>query len=144
MALSQGYYNYIHSDLWYQKRERWLKMANYECEWCSRICTTLHIHHLTYENFMNESDDDIVVLCKPCHKHADIIRKLIKGRENEPVIQSILDNRGYPFDMKLKSRKHVIKLKRRLKKVIKTLDEIYGLDTADEEKLKACLRGDMY
>ena len=140
MALSQGYYNYIHSEVWYRKRERWIELADYECEWCSRHGCAFHIHHVTYENFMHEKDDDVIVLCKACHKHADVIRKITKGRENEPIIRHILEKRGYPFDMKLKSRGHVIKLKRDLKKAIKMIGSLDSLDSRDMKALQSYLK----
>lgn len=140
MALSEGYFSYINSEQWYRKRERWLELADYECEWCSKHGCALHVHHLNYNNFMNESDNDIVVLCKACHKHADAIRKLVKNRDNEPLIQHILEKRGYPFNMKLKSRRHVIKLKKDLKKAIKMLGTIHSLNPKDKKTLKAYLK----
>lgn len=136
MALSEGYHQYIKSEQWFRKREEWLKMADYECEWCSKYGTTLHIHHLTYVNFMHEQDDDIIVLCPACHKHADVIRKYIKGRENEPIIEHILEKRGYPFEMKLKSRRHVIKLKRDLKKAINMIKSIKNLNPKDRKSIE--------
>ncbi len=139
MSLTSGYHAYINSEYWYRKRERWLKMADYECEWCSKMQTALHVHHLNYDNFYNESDSDVIVLCPACHKHADKIRKLIRGRENEPAIQAILEDRGYPFEMKLKSRKHVIELKRKLKRVVKTFDALGDLSPEDQKVLTGLL-----
>lgn len=140
MALSEGYFSYINSEQWYRKRERWLEMADYECEWCSKHGCALHVHHLNYANFMYESDNDVIVLCPACHKHADIIRKLIKGRENEPLIRHILEKRGYPFDMKLKSRRHVIKLKKDLKRAVKMLSKINNLSSKDKAALENYLK----
>ena len=140
MSLSQGYFKYINSERWYKKREYWLEMADYECEWCSKHGCALHVHHLTYTNFMHEHDDDVIVLCPACHKHADIIRKLIKGKVNNPLIRNILKKRGYPFNMKLKSRRHVIKLKKDLKKANDMLKKIDNLNSKDVKKLQRYLK----
>lgn len=140
MSLSQGYYNYMNSEQWYRKRERWLEMADYECEWCGKHGCALHIHHLTYKNFMHETDDDVIVLCRACHKHADIIRKLIKDRENEPLFRHMLEKRGYPFNMKRSTRRHVIKFKNDLKKAVKMLKSLKSLNPRDMDALQKHLK----
>jgi len=121
MPLSDGYFAYINSDAWYRKRERWIELADYECEWCSEFKKPLHIHHLSYENFGRENEDDVIVLCRACHLHADEIRKLLKGWTDEPFIRKLLSKRGYPFNMKRTTRKHVIKFKKRIKETQKAL-----------------------
>jgi len=134
MSLTSGYHQYMNSIEWYRKRERWLRLADYECQWCSRMQTTLYIHHLTYENFYNEKDEDIIVLCKPCHNHGDVIRKLLKGNKNNPLIQNLIQKRGYPFNMKLSSRKHVIKFKRKLKRTVNLINDLKELKPSEKRK----------
>lgn len=140
MALSQGYYNYINSEQWYRKRERWLELADYECEWCGKHGCALHVHHLTYANFMHETDNDIIVLCKACHKHADIIRKTIKDYRGEILIEHMLEKRGYPFDMKRTTRGHVIKFKKELKRAVKMLKSAEKLSPRDKSALQKSLK----
>ena len=89
---------------------------------------------------MHEKDDDVVVVCKACHKHGDIIRKIVKKHGHEPLIQHILKKRGYPFNMKLRSRKHVIKLKRDLQKAVKILKTVNNLNQKDTQALQDYLK----
>lgn len=38
------------------------------CEECGATDVALHVHHLTYVNLGDEKDEDLKVLCEPCHK----------------------------------------------------------------------------
>ena len=61
-----SYKNYISSKKWKEIRLRIIEDRGGKCERC--ISTeSLQVHHLTYENFGNELDTDLEVLCKPCH-----------------------------------------------------------------------------
>ena len=61
-----GYYEYIKSDQWYELREQILKRDNYICQICGGKAE--EVHHLTYKNFKNEYQFELVSLCKRCHK----------------------------------------------------------------------------
>ncbi|MFW6173122.1 MAG: hypothetical protein ACOC5T_05200 [Elusimicrobiota bacterium] len=139
MTLSQGYYKYMNSREWYRKRSRWLEQANYECGFCSRSQTTLQVHHLTYDNFRHEKDEDIIVLCKACHKHSDEIRKMLLGFEDEPLIKKLIEERGYPHNMKRKTRKHVLRFKKKLKKAKNTIERARSLSPRERKRIEEIL-----
>ena len=73
LTREEEYEQYIHSARWKQLRAKALQRANGKCEKCgtSKWSVTLEVHHQTYARFQNESLDDLVVLCPPCHKEAD-------------------------------------------------------------------------
>lgn len=92
------YHVYLKSPEWNIKRESCAKQSNYTCERCgyqSRIWKTasqigysfesvrhqvmseFDVHHITYYSIGRESLDDLLFLCKSCHKthhrkHGDI------------------------------------------------------------------------
>ncbi len=118
MAYSNAYHNYINSSEWFRRRKKFLKMADYECEWCGRFGVELQCHHLNYDNLFHEKKDDILVCCRPCHKWADRIRKHLKALPDSIAREKIKD-RGYPFDMQRTTRAHVRKFCKDLKKLRK-------------------------
>lgn len=62
------YYNiYLKSEHWKQRRLKALKQANYTCSCCG-VNNNLQVHHLTYANVWNEQDEDLLVVCRSCHK----------------------------------------------------------------------------
>lgn len=144
MSLSSGYKKYMKSEKWFAYRERRLAQADYECEICSNYGCTLQVHHLTYKNFMNERDEDTLVVCKPCHKYVDRIRKIMKkfrDERSEKYVQAkeLLKWRGYPWGIKSQSRKPIKDLWKQLKKIdegtYKTPREI--LNNLSEDELEA-------
>ncbi len=63
---SAEYDAYISSAEWKATRTRILEQRGYRCETCGAT-KKLEVHHLTYERFGHERDDDLRVLCSPCH-----------------------------------------------------------------------------
>lgn len=70
----KSYQEYLSSDLWIEKKNHLIKKRKY-CEKCG---TDKHLmaHHLTYDNVGNESENELMVICIPCHE------KLPKGSEH--------------------------------------------------------------
>ena len=67
--LSSAYYEYITSDEWKEKSKEFLKDGGYECEECGGRAT--QCHHKTYDNFGDETEDDVEVLCGKCHQEKE-------------------------------------------------------------------------
>jgi len=65
------YQRYIHSSEWKKKAEERLSFDSYICQVCGKPAT--EVHHLTYENFRNERNEDLVSLCSACHCMAERI-----------------------------------------------------------------------
>lgn len=65
------YKKYIRSSLWGIRKFLAIKKANNACENCFKDKVKLSVHHLNYENFGNESIDDLMVLCDDCHHILD-------------------------------------------------------------------------
>jgi hypothetical protein len=61
-----NYAEYILSDEWKARREAALSRAGNRCQLCGAK-KHLHVHHNTYENLGHERDEDLIVLCQPCH-----------------------------------------------------------------------------
>ena len=61
------YSEYLNSKEWIEKRDVALKIADYKCVKCG-VKENLHVHHLNYDNVLNESQSDLLVVCKKCHE----------------------------------------------------------------------------
>ena len=57
---------YLNSDAWGAKRRAAYERASHCCEDCGSA-GIIEAHHITYERFQQELDDDLLVLCQPCH-----------------------------------------------------------------------------
>lgn len=69
------YYDYIESDGWREKADRAKLRAGMRCQLCNRY-GTLNAHHRTYERLGNELEEDLIVLCRDCHKMFHANRKV--------------------------------------------------------------------
>ncbi len=127
LALSGGYKRYLKSPKWMAKRQEKLEEADYECELCGKHGCTLQVHHLNYDNIFNEESEDLLVVCKPCHKYADRIRKTIKRilkLDNdfiERAVNSKLEKTGYSQDF-TGDRKDLKELSKTLKEFEENID----------------------
>lgn len=73
------YVAYLESDHWKATRARIMKRAGYEfgppdwlekqatCEQCGNRSGKV-VHHLTYEHIGEERDDELVFICRWCHR----------------------------------------------------------------------------
>ncbi len=68
---NRAYYQHIQSARWKEFIDNYIAKHGKICEHCGVTKGYLTLHHLSYENFRNETEDDVVLLCKPCHKIAD-------------------------------------------------------------------------
>jgi hypothetical protein len=63
----EKYHEYLLSEQWVRLRDTKIKDVGNSCQLCSRR-EGLQVHHRTYDNVFNEKLDDLIVLCKHCHK----------------------------------------------------------------------------
>lgn len=59
---------YLKTPQWNTLRKSILKRDNYTCQACTTNNVPLEVHHITYENFMEENDIDLISLCRECHE----------------------------------------------------------------------------
>ncbi len=58
---------YIQGERWKERKEAYYKKFGKICAACfSKKCVDLH--HMTYKRLGNEWDEDLVPLCRDCHK----------------------------------------------------------------------------
>lgn len=60
----QEYQEYLDSKDWQRRRKQLIKK---KCEWCPQK-HELNVHHLSYDNLGQETEYDVITLCKRCHK----------------------------------------------------------------------------
>jgi 5-methylcytosine-specific restriction endonuclease McrA len=53
---------------WQVRRVQALVRAGNQCQACSSRDTTLDVHHNSYQNYGDEKPQDLVVLCRKCHR----------------------------------------------------------------------------
>ena len=68
---SQFYNQHLQSSGWRDTRRRLIAQSQHYCDRCGRLADYLEVHHLHYRNLGYELDEDLQVLCKPCHVDAD-------------------------------------------------------------------------
>lgn len=61
------YREYLKSNHWKEVREAALERADYKCQLCSNK-EYLNVHHNNYKNLGHEDPNDLVVLCRNCHR----------------------------------------------------------------------------
>jgi hypothetical protein len=67
------YGDYLRSDEWNETRRAAITRANFRCQMCcwqprTRTYQGFHVHHNTYENLGHEKPEDLIALCKDCHR----------------------------------------------------------------------------
>jgi 5-methylcytosine-specific restriction endonuclease McrA len=61
------YAAYLQSEKWARKRAKALAQAGNRCALCNGS-VGLNVHHRTYQRIGNESQEDLIVLCRNCHE----------------------------------------------------------------------------
>jgi 5-methylcytosine-specific restriction endonuclease McrA len=61
------YQEYLQSEMWQDKKNLILEIAEYKCQKCGSK-KNLQVHHLNYDSVGNENQHDVIVLCKNCHE----------------------------------------------------------------------------
>lgn len=66
-APNKSYHKYLLSPKWRNIRTDILNERGHNCEKCGEK-KNLQIHHLTYKNIFNEKPEDLMILCRSCHR----------------------------------------------------------------------------
>lgn len=61
-------------------------LAGGSCERCGRERDQLEVHHLHYERAGQELPEDVVVVCRPCHRTLDRLRRRGKSPHVEVTV----------------------------------------------------------
>ena len=59
---------YREQDEWKVRRTHALMRAGHRCQTCGSRDTPLDVHHNNYQNYGDEKPQDLVVLCRSCHR----------------------------------------------------------------------------
>ena len=65
-----GDYNkYLQSKEWQQLKQKLIDKRGRTCQCCGKDLTnqTVDVHHLTYKNIFREKEEDLQLVCRPCH-----------------------------------------------------------------------------
>jgi len=61
------YLKYLQSEDWAQIKIDLYQTRGKVCEYCGST-KNIQVHHLTYKNIYKEEPEDLVLLCKDCHR----------------------------------------------------------------------------
>jgi len=62
-----NYASYLSSHTWKMKAREMREKANFKCQLCACTDKPLNVHHNNYDRLGRERNDDLIVLCEPCH-----------------------------------------------------------------------------
>ncbi len=79
---SMPYTEYLKTYEWRKRREYALSRAGHCCNICNKADTTLDVHHRTYERRGDENYNDLIVLCRGCHKTFHETGQLFKHKKS--------------------------------------------------------------
>ena len=65
-SINPRYEDYLKSEHWMMTRAAKLAAAKYRCEHCGKYA--YQVHHQHYLTLGNERNDDLLALCRPCHR----------------------------------------------------------------------------
>ncbi len=63
-----SYITYLDSSKWKMFKAKLKMERGDKCEHCQKSGVTLDGHHVTYERLFNELPEDVLLLCRLCHK----------------------------------------------------------------------------
>lgn len=112
-----NYDNYINSKEWQNRRKELFAKRGKICERCGSD-RRIHVHHGTYKNLGSELENELFILCKPCHVEYHSINK-------KPTIASTL-----------KFIKHKIKRSSKKKKVSSVTENQKRLNRLNRKRRK--------
>ncbi len=87
--MDKRYYEYMDSMQWIEKSNSY-KQKHPNCEICGQSnipFSWVHCHHITYKNFMNETDKDLITLCKPCYSKVHSNNKEVKEKYAATILR---------------------------------------------------------
>lgn len=70
---------YLKSEHWQSLRLEKLTSVDARCELCNTRSLVNDCHHINYRNLFDVSLDDLVVLCRPCHKKVHLVLEECKS-----------------------------------------------------------------
>lgn len=78
-----NYTAYINSSAWERKKAAFRETDEYtgRC-YCCKSFENIHIHHITYERLGDESMDDLVAVCRKCHRLIHEMAKVMPRQYN--------------------------------------------------------------
>lgn len=97
------YGKYIHSKQWKVLKECVLEERGNFCECCDKETDRLDLHHITYDHVGYESREEVLLLCRDCHKD---IHETIK---HPPYDLERYQNKKVPRHKRRKAKKQLAK-----------------------------------
>lgn len=68
---------YLQSDEWRKIRQSVLMRDGYLCQ-CCKVSKATEVHHLHYQTWRRESEDDLISLCRNCHEFVTDQTRMLK------------------------------------------------------------------
>lgn len=68
LGYREKYKRYLRSAKWKDFKKELIKTRGHKCEKCGEKYRPLDGHHVTYERLYNELPEDVMLVCRECHK----------------------------------------------------------------------------
>lgn len=143
-----NYSDYIKSDLWRKRRERFYLKFGKVCSKC-KSTDRIQLHHQSYKAIVQEPDEDLIALCKMCH---DVFHKIFSktSHDNTEIFIKLDLNEYNHYKAELKKDKEErkrIKREKRAKQGVKIAYEGTGphkmLTPKSIRRIKAKVRDEL-
>jgi 5-methylcytosine-specific restriction endonuclease McrA len=96
---TQDWYNtvYLNSRHWQWRSDLYMKRVGYYCEavWNGTRCRSLgtQCHHLNHANLYCEKNEDLMLLCRPCHQRMHKWPKAANDNQQFEFLFALLDDK---------------------------------------------------
>lgn len=127
-SYNEDYEIYLQGSKWGEKRVRILTRDGYKCVVCGSD-ELLQVHHLTYIHVYEENDDELVTVCRKCHRafhELDNRRKDIERKYHEDVTRELEEQRTAMIKERNEQIEQDIQMREATaKKIIEEIQEEY-------------------
>ena len=62
-----AYSDYLKTSHWEATRKDAIERAGHKCQLCGKDGGALNVHHNNYDHLWQETEQDLIVLCRSCH-----------------------------------------------------------------------------
>lgn len=104
MAERQTYSDWLRHPQWQRKRLEAMALAEFACEACGDVETTLNVHHTYYERGHKPWEyptESLRCLCEPCHEIAQAVQDSLKRQMGRLELGSIAEVLGFAIGQEL-------------------------------------------
>jgi 5-methylcytosine-specific restriction endonuclease McrA len=105
--MTDNYKEYLKSKEWFDIRESLFTLRGKKCEKCGSK-QSIQVHHIHYKNIFKEQLEDLMVVCKDCHKKIHGLDKE-ENKTNERKKKSRTQKRKEKLTLKERKKANILR-----------------------------------